>query len=205
MIDIDIKKSIKTYNGYNHLEIRTSFVSKSVTRIYGPSGVGKTTLLKILAGLVRPDKGIIKVNTETWLDTKANISWPPQKRRAGFVFQDYALFPNMTVEQHLAFGTKDYGYIQRLLQLGRMERFQKHKPKQLSGGQQQRLAILRALSTKPALLLMDEPFSALDNELKVVLIEDLRQLLQELETTCLIVTHYPFETEGFADHSFAMK
>lgn len=203
MIQADVKKRIKTYNGFHHIELKIAFASNSITQISGPSGAGKTTLLKILAGLILPEEGHIRVDEETWLDTKANICLSPQKRKAGFVFQDYALFPNMTVEQHLRYGTQDTQYIDRLISIGKIEDFLKHKPKQLSGGQQQRLAILRALTTKPKILLMDEPFSALDNALKISLITDLKQLLTELETTCLIVTHYPFENAEFAEHSFA--
>lgn len=205
MIKIDIKKRIKTYHGFDLLRVKTTFVSNSVTQILGPSGIGKTTFLKILAGLIIPEEGNISVENEIWLDTRAHISLATQKRCVGFVFQDYALFANMTVEQHLLYGTKDTEYIRRLLSLGRMETFVRHKPKQLSGGQQQRLAILRALATKPRLLLMDEPFSALDNNLKSVLIAGLRQLLAEFEITCLVVTHQPFKDGEFAEHSFTLE
>ena len=205
MIDIDIKKKIKTYNGFNLLEINTSFAFNSITQVLGISGAGKTTLLKILAGLIRPEEGRIIVDNEIWLDTKLNIYLEPQKRHVGFVFQDYALFPNMTVEKHLLYGTQDAGYIKQLLKIGRMETFLDHKPRQLSGGQQQRLAILRALSTKPKLLLMDEPFSALDTALRSNLINDLKALLKANEITCLVVTHQPFTNGEFAMHSFEVK
>ncbi len=202
MIDIDIKKRIKTYNGFNLLRIKTSFALNSITQVLGLSGAGKTTFLKILAGLIRADEGSIIVDNKIWLDTKANFSLEPQKRNVGFVFQDYALFPHMTVEKHLLYGTQDTEYIKQLLKLGRMESFIHHKPRQLSGGQQQRLAILRALSTRPKVLLMDEPFSALDNVLKTNVINDLKQLVKELEITCLVVTHQPFNSGEFSDDSF---
>ncbi len=205
MIQVEITKQIKTYNGQQQLQIITSFATQATTQIFGPSGAGKTTFLKILAGLVQPEQGIIRVNQETWLDTQAGICLPPQKRKVGFVFQDYALFPHLTAEQHLLYGTSDKAYVQRLLDLGRMLPFQKHKPRQLSGGQQQRLALLRALSTKPQLLLMDEPFSALDTTLKQNLITDLKALLSELKMTCLVVTHYPAETGDLAQHTFELK
>jgi len=205
MININIKKKIKTYNGFEMLEINTSFASKGITQLLGISGAGKTTLLKMLAGLIRPEEGRIIVDNEIWLDTKLNIYLEPQKRHVGFVFQDYALFPNMTVEKHLLYGTQDAGYIKQLLKIGRMETFIDHKPRQLSGGQQQRLAILRALSTKPKLLLMDEPFSALDTALRSNLINDLKELLKANEITCLVVTHQPFINGEFAMHSFEVK
>lgn len=205
MIRVNIKKRIKTYSGFNQIELVTSFNTTSVTQIFGPSGVGKTTMLKTIAGLIYPEEGNITVKGETWLDTKSRVNLPPQKRMVGFVFQDYALFPNMTVEQHLLYGTSDALYIERLIALGRLEAFRKHKPRHLSGGQQQRLAILRALSTKPQLILMDEPFSALDSALKISVMSDLKELLTELSTTCLIVTHHPLETNGFAEYSFNME
>jgi molybdate transport system ATP-binding protein len=202
MIHIDIKKRIKTYNGFNLLSIKTSFALNSITQVLGLSGAGKTTFLKVLAGLIRPEEGSIIVDNDIWLDTKTKICLEPQKRNVGFVFQDYALFPNMTVEKHLLYGTQDSEYIKQLLKIGKMETFRNHKPRQLSGGQQQRLALLRALSTRPKLLLMDEPFSALDNALKLHVINDLRQLLKELEITCLVVTHQPFINGEFADYTF---
>ncbi|WP_448636563.1 ABC transporter ATP-binding protein [Pedobacter panaciterrae] len=170
----------------------------------GPSGSGKTTLLKIIAGLIKPEEGKITANENVWLDTKANRNLEPQKRSVGFVFQDYALFPNMTVIEHLQYGSNDAQYIDRLIAIGRLDAFRTHKPKHLSGGQQQRLAILRALSTKPSLLLMDEPFSALDNVLKKDVMTDLKTLFDELKITCLVVTHHPLETEGFAEYSFEL-
>lgn len=205
MIQVEVTKQIKTYNGQQLIQISTSFATQATTQIFGPSGAGKTTFLKILAGLVQPEQGLIRVHQETWLDTNAGICLSPQKRKVGFVFQDYALFPHLTVEKHLLFGSPDKAYVQRLLDIGRMQPFQQHKPRQLSGGQQQRLAILRALSTKPQLLLMDEPFSALDHTLKQSIITDLKALLFELKITCLVVTHYPAETGDLAQHTFEIK
>jgi len=205
MIEIDVKKRIKTYDGGDQLTIKTSFQSNAITALHGPSGVGKTTFLRVLAGLITPEEGMIRVNGQVWLDTKNNINLTPQQRRVGFVFQDYALFPTMTVEKHLQYVCDDEPYIKHLLEIGKMLPFLKHKPGQLSGGQQQRLAILRALSMKPSILLMDEPFSALDNALKTDLLSELKSLVSTQKMTCLIVTHYPFETNGFADHFYEFK
>jgi len=200
MVEVNIHKKISTVTDV--LQVNTSFMSGANTQIFGPSGSGKTTLLKILAGLAVPEQGLITVDGQVWLDTARKISLPVQKRNLGFVFQDYALFPNMTVAQHLSYGSNEVSYIQHLLEMGKMKGLEKHKPRQLSGGQQQRLAILRALSTKPKLLLMDEPFSALDKALKQELIADLRTLLKTLGATCLVVTHQPLEEGTFADFSF---
>lgn len=201
MISIKIRKKIRTYKGYRDLEVDAAFQMHSITKIYGPSGAGKTTLLKIIAGLITPEEGKITVDSKTWLDTGVGICLSPQKRKVGFVFQDYALFPNMTVQQHLFYATKNKLLIQKLLVLGRMEAFTKHKPEHLSGGQQQRLAILRALAIEPKVLLMDEPFSALDPDLRSLLIADIKQLLEEFKTTCLIVSHNPQELEGLTNQS----
>ena len=198
MITINIEKKLKAYNGQQVLKVTRQFPVGSITKIHGPSGVGKTTFLKVIAGFILPEKGSIIVDDITWLDTTSKISLPPQKRMTGFVFQDYALFPNMTVQQHLEYATDDQEWIKRLLQIGKLETLTNHKPEYLSGGQQQRLAILRALAIKPKLLLMDEPFSALDPEMKSALTSKLKLLFDELGTTVLIVTHNPQELEGIA-------
>ncbi|MBB6498595.1 ATP-binding cassette domain-containing protein [Pedobacter cryoconitis] len=205
MIEAAIYKKIKTYRGTIPLVIEAQFPAQSVTRIYGPSGSGKTTFLKILAGLITPEKGVITVNDRCWLDTVRKINLSPQERKVGFVFQDYALFPNMTVEGHLRYATQDMALIDRLLLIGKMESFRKQKPAHLSGGQQQRLAILRALAQKPGLLVLDEAFSALDDELREELITELKIILKEFKTTTIIVSHHLQETAGFADRALKIE
>lgn len=196
MIRIDIEKGLKAYHGLQVLKVARQIPAGSITKIYGPSGAGKTTFLKIVAGFITPEKGSIIADNVTWLDTATGIFLTPQKRKTGFVFQDYALFPNMTVRQHLEYATNDNMWIKRLLTIGKLESFDKHKPEYLSGGQQQRLAILRALAIKPKLLLMDEPFSALDPEMRSELIAELKILFDELGSTVLIVSHNPQELES---------
>jgi molybdate transport system ATP-binding protein len=195
MISIDIEKKLKTYKGQQILKIVHQFDAGSITKIYGPSGAGKTTFLKIIAGFIKPEKGVIAVGNITWLDTRLKTFLPPQKRLTGFVFQDYALFPNMNVQEHLEYAANDSAWIKRLLHVGKLENLVMHTPQYLSGGQQQRLAILRALAIKPKLLLMDEPFSALDPKMKTDLIDKLKILFEELGTTVLIVSHNPQELE----------
>jgi molybdate transport system ATP-binding protein len=199
MISVDIEKKLKAYSGQQVLKVAAQFPTGSITKIYGPSGAGKTTFLKIIAGLIEPEKGKITVDDSIWLDKDSKISLSPQKRKVGFVFQNYALFPNMTVQQHLEYATDEQQWIRRLFDIGKLESFAKHKPEYLSGGQQQRLAILRAMAIKPKLLLMDEPFSALDPEMRAELISELRMIWKELGMTVLIVSHNPMEFEGLTD------
>jgi molybdate transport system ATP-binding protein len=199
MISIAIEKKLKAYSGQQVLQVSRQFATGSITKLYGPSGSGKTTFLKVLAGLITPEKGTIVVNGITWFDATAKINLPTQKRNTGFVFQQYALFPNMTVIQQLEYATTDEAWIKQLLLLGKLDTLTQHKPDHLSGGQQQRLAILRGLATKPKLLLMDEPFSALDLKMKTELITGLKTVLKELGTTTLIASHNAQELDGWAD------
>ncbi|HEX8608420.1 MAG TPA: ATP-binding cassette domain-containing protein, partial [Pedobacter sp.] len=166
---------------------------------------GKTTLLKMIAGLVSPDGGVISVNGSTWFNRSQKIKLTPQQRKTGFVFQDYALFPNMTVKQHLEYAADDGKWIDHLLAIGQLNNFTNHKPDHLSGGQQQRLAILRAMAIKPTLLLMDEPFSALDVKMKSGLIADLQSLFKELGATVLIVSHNPQELDGISEDELVLS
>lgn len=205
MISVDIEKKLKAYRGQQVLKIAAQFDTGSITKIYGPSGAGKTTFLKIIAGLINPEKGKIIVGDSVWLDTASNISLASQKRKVGFVFQNYALFPNMTVQQHMEYATNDLQWIKRLLAIGKLETFAAHKPEYLSGGQQQRLAILRAMAIKPKILLMDEPFSALDPKMKSEIIPELKLLWDELGATTLIVSHNPQELEGLTNRELYIE
>jgi molybdate transport system ATP-binding protein len=196
MISIDIEIKLKAYHGRQLLRIKSQFGKGSITKVLGPSGSGKTTLLKIIAGLAAPEKGKIIADGVTWFDDQLKINLSTQKRNIGFVFQNYALFPNMTVQQHLEYATNDTSWIKQLLQLGQL-------------GQQQRLSILRALATNPKVLLMDEPFSALDSKMKAVLLDELKPLFKQLGATVIIVSHNLQELEAlegevmdFEDMSF---
>jgi molybdate transport system ATP-binding protein len=205
MISIAIEKKLQAYNGQQILQVDTQMATGSITIVSGPSGVGKTTFLKLIAGFIIPGNGKIIVDDVCWFDSELKIDVPPQKRLAGFVFQDYALFPNMTVRQHLEFATADTAWIERLLLIGKLETLTTHKPQYLSGGQQQRLAILRALAIKPKLLLMDEPFSALDSDMKAELLKDLKVIFDKLGTTVLIVTHNPHELGDLPNGELIIK
>jgi len=205
MITIDIEKKMRAYEGHRLLQIKAEVTSNSITCITGPSGSGKTTLLKVVAGLTHPEKGKISVEDNLWLNTETKINLSPQKRKCGFVFQNYSLFPNMTVKQHLEYATNDEVWIDELLHFAKLETLTQHRPEYLSGGQQQRLGIIRALAIKPKVLLMDEPFSALDVEMRQLMIPQLKILIRKIKSTCLIVTHNPQELDGIAGSSICIN
>lgn len=205
MIVIDIEKKMRTYEGHRLLKVNANIASQNITLVTGPSGTGKTTFLKVIAGLTHPEKGKLIVDGATWLNTETKVNLPPQRRRTGFVFQNYALFPNMTVRQHLEYATTDNEWITELLHFAKLETLTRHKPEYLSGGQQQRLAIIRALAIKPGVMLMDEPFSALDADMRKEMVPQLKALLQKINATCLLVTHNPQELDGMADDAIAIK
>jgi molybdate transport system ATP-binding protein len=192
MIRISIKKKLAMADGEEWLSIDTSVEKGQLVAIFGKSGVGKTSLLRIIAGLLQPDTGIIISDNETWLDTDRRVDLPVQKRKIGFVFQDLALFPNMTVRQNLQYAVKDKRSADTtndLLKMVNLQGLADRKPDTLSGGQRQRVAIIRALAGRPDLLLLDEPFSSLDAEMRQNLREDLLRLHQTLNLTTLLVTH----------------
>jgi molybdate transport system ATP-binding protein len=174
------------------LEIDLKIASGSFVTLYGKSGAGKTTILRMLAGLFTPDRGIIEVNGITWLDTSTGINQPPQKRNVGFVFQDYALFPNMTVKENLLFAGekgRDQKIVQDLIEINELGDLQHRKPGTLSGGQQQRVALARALVQTPQILMLDEPLSALDNEMRLKLQHYVLEMHREFGLTTVLISH----------------
>ncbi|MDR1910976.1 MAG: ATP-binding cassette domain-containing protein [Helicobacteraceae bacterium] len=191
MIEIDVKKRLKSANGDIEFAFNGSINEGEFVTIFGSSGAGKTTLLRMIAGLTKPDSGSIVVNGEIWFDQTRKINIKPQKRRVGFVFQDYALFPNMSVKKNIEFAlAKNEKYnADRLLELCKLTALQDQKPAQLSGGQKQRVAFARALALKPKILLLDEPLSALDNAMRQELQEELLTLQKTLNPATLLVSH----------------
>jgi molybdate transport system ATP-binding protein len=191
VIFIDIEKRMLTANGSMNLSVQTSIPAGELVALFGESGAGKTTLLRILAGLVTPDKGLIKFGSTVWFDSEKKINIPPQLRNISLMFQDYALFPNMTVEQNIQFAQpeKDQSKVNELLALFGLTEFRKRKPTGLSGGQKQRVALARALARKPQLLLLDEPLSALDAEMRIALQDEIAQAHQLLGVTTIMVSH----------------
>ncbi|XAK02208.1 sulfate/molybdate ABC transporter ATP-binding protein [Campylobacter coli] len=189
MIKIDIKLPINTAKGKKQLELNTCLKANEITAIFGESGAGKTTLLKIIAGLIKPEFGRIEVGDELWLDTQKNINLAIQKRKIGFVFQDYALFPNMSVKENISYAATSKQKVEELLSLMNLENLAKNYPKNLSGGQAQRVALARALAREPQILLLDEPLSALDFKMRSFLQDELVKILQHFKITTLLVSH----------------
>ena len=192
MIYLDFQKKLYSTQGEVLLKVQCSLKMRELITLFGKSGAGKTTILRILAGLTTPDFGIIKVQDSIWFSSKDKINIPPQKREIGFVFQDYALFPNMSIEENLLFALPKRGdkkHIEELLEIVELQNFRKVKPSMLSGGQQQRVALIRALVRNPKILLLDEPFSALDASMSQRLQEELLKIHQNFELTTFFVSH----------------
>ncbi len=161
--------------------------------VCGRSGIGKTTFFRILAGLVKPDLGYLKIGDTVLLDTRKGIFYPPQKRNTAFMFQEYVLFPNMTVRQNLAFaqpeGQKDPAYLNHLLEVLELGRLQGQYPDRLSGGQQQRVALARALLQKAEVLLLDEPLSAVDAAMRATLLREIAEYHKKHKPTFFVINH----------------
>ncbi|EAJ1644617.1 sulfate/molybdate ABC transporter ATP-binding protein [Campylobacter coli] len=189
MIKIDIKLPINTAKGKKQLELNTCLKANEITAIFGESGAGKTTLLKIIAGLIKPEFGRIEVGDELWFDTQKNVNLAIQKRKISFVFQDYALFPNMSVKENISYAATSKQKAEELLSLMNLENLAKIYPKNLSGGQAQRVALARALAREPQILLLDEPLSALDFKMRSFLQDELVKILQHFKITTLLVSH----------------
>ena len=192
MIEIDIHKNLKSASGDMLLNINTTIEQGSLVTLYGKSGAGKTTILRILGGLINPDEGKIIVNGTTWHDSSRKINLKPQKRKVGFVFQDYALFPNMTVKENLLFALnkgQNTQVIQNLIEIIELGELQNRKPETLSGGQKQRVALARALVQKPSILMLDEPLSALDSEIRFKLQQYILKVHREFGLTTILISH----------------
>lgn len=176
-----------------HLNVQFCLPS-GVTVIFGPSGSGKTSILHCIAGLLVPDAGLISLGGEVFYDSSKKVNIPAQQRRIGYVFQDLALFPHMTVEKNIAFGIRVNGTEKQELIANALEKFRitslaGRRPDEISGGECQRVALARAFVNQPRILLLDEPFSALDDALKQDIMTDLKHWLNESGLPVLFVTH----------------
>ena len=187
-------------------------IAPGVTALFGASGVGKSTLLLVLAGLFQPDAGRIRLGQRVLFDTQARVNMPPERRRTALVFQSLALFPHLTVLENAAYGIpRDVSSAERLqrakgwLARMRVEHVAERKPPTLSGGEAQRVALARALASEPRALLLDEPLSALDEALSARLGEELRELTRELALPTLLVTHDRSDAQLLAARALVMR
>lgn len=189
-------------------DLSFSIEKGEIVGVLGASGSGKSTLLRILAGLEHPTEGKVVLSGKTVVDNVVCVS--PEQRGVGMVFQDYALFPHLTVAQNVSFGLYKLPRKERMkrteemLELVHLSEFSHRYPHELSGGQQQRVAIARALAPCPSVLLMDEPFSNLDSDLKCSIRHEIQEILRKAGTTCLFVTHDHQDVEAICDRSIQM-
>ncbi len=180
-----------------------------IAALIGQSGSGKSTLLRVMAGFEQPTAGSISINAVLIVNEKINV--PTEKRHIGMIFQDYSLFPHLTAAQNIGFGlgklpkAERAARVDQLLGLIKMDTFGKRYPYEISGGQQQRVAIARALATQPAILLLDEPFSNLDPELRVELRQEVKRILRQSQTTTLFVTHDSEEAKEIGDQVLTLS
>lgn len=196
MVELKVKKLLRSAEGDMELNLEFALEDGDFISIFGESGAGKSTLLRMLAGLLRPDEGYIRVDGKSWFDSKEGRDLPPQKRRIGFVFQDYALFPNMTIEENLRFALRkgdSQEMVEELIETVGLGVLRERYPSQLSGGQKQRVALARALVQRPRVLLLDEPLSALDRKMRSKLQDELAALHKKYSLTIILVSHDPSE------------
>ncbi|HEY4079076.1 MAG TPA: ATP-binding cassette domain-containing protein [Burkholderiaceae bacterium] len=209
--DVRIRKRLGAF------QLDVSFESSArSTVIYGASGAGKSLTLQAIAGLLRPDEGHVRVDGLTLYDSGTHAYLPARERGLGYLFQDYALFPHLTVRENIAFGLQRGWFnpnrklshdpaVEHWLQLLELDRVAEQRPTELSGGQRQRTALARALVNKPRALLLDEPFSALDPALRARLRDELQALLARVDVPLLMVSHDPEDLERFGGQHFRME
>jgi molybdate transport system ATP-binding protein len=179
---LDLDTTLRAFRLELALEVGAEAVA-----LVGPSGAGKTTVLRVLAGLLRPDRGRVAFGEEVWLDTAHGVDLPPEERSVGYVFQDYALFPHLSVERNVGFGGRRR--VAELLERFGIAHLARARPGQISGGERQRVALARALARDPRVLLLDEPLAALDAHTRTAVRGELQGLLRELDLPTLLVTH----------------
>ena len=202
MIKIDINKKLHGANGEMDLNINLEIKEGEFLALTGFSGSGKTTLLRILAGLEEAS-GTINIDNDIWLNDKFSLA--PKKREIGFVFQDYALFPNFSVIDNLLYVNKDKDLANYLLKMTELDELKNRFPQTLSGGQKQRISLCRALMNRPKILLMDEPLSALDSNMRAKLQDEILTLHKEFGTTTIMVSHDSSEIYRLANRMVVLN
>ncbi|GAC1428519.1 MAG: ABC transporter ATP-binding protein [Ktedonobacteraceae bacterium] len=209
MLNISLDTHLNTF----HLSLDLAATQGQTTVLLGESGAGKSTVLRIVAGLLTPQKGLISLGNRVYFDSERGINVPPQERPFGYVFQDYALFPHLTIFENVAFGLRaqrlPHSVIRQrvgaVLEQVHLPGLEQRRPAQLSGGQQQRVAIARALALQPQLLLLDEPLSALDVQTRREVRQELRRILAEVDITTVMVTHTYLEALLFGQHILVLE
>ncbi|WP_313417974.1 ATP-binding cassette domain-containing protein [Stenotrophomonas sp.] len=205
-LDLQVHRPMQAASPQFVLDVALQCRQRQVV-LFGPSGAGKSLTLKAVAGLLRPWHGHVRLQGQVLFDSAAGVNLPPQQRRLGYVFQDYALFPHLSVRQNVAFGLHR-GWlnprravrndaVERWLQVFRIDHVADLLPSQVSGGQRQRTALARALVTQPRALLLDEPFAALDHDLRQHLRQELEAVLDETGIPLLLISHDPRDVEVF--------
>lgn len=192
MIRVDVRKKLHTASGTANLQVQFEVKRNELITLFGKSGAGKTTILRMIAGLTEPDDGYISVGDEVWFDSRGRVNKSVQQRQIGFVFQEYTLFPNMSVQQNLEFALSDRHnkfMIDDLLRMMDLYELRNRKPEFLSGGQKQRVALIRALLRNPKIFLLDEPLSALDLNLRLKLQDELFAIHKKYNIPAIFVSH----------------
>lgn len=202
MIEIDVNRIIKSKNHSFNLNCAFNVKSGSFVSVFGPSGAGKTTLIRLIAGLDKIDEGFIKIENSIWVDTNKKIYLKPQQRKIGMVFQKSTLFPNMTTRQNLKYALikgQNNQVIDELIETLELEDIIEKKPHQLSGGQQQKVALARALVQRPKVLILDEPFSAIDDEMRLKLQDYILKIHKKYKLTTFLISHNVAEVFKLSD------
>ena len=205
---IHLQKKLHAAGGEMLLDVQAEIQTGEIVALYGTSGAGKTSTLRMLAGLMQPDSGHIQIGGETWFDSDKKINFAPQQRNIGLMFQDYALFPNMSVRANLEFAqTKnaDKKLIDELIEAMQLGDLQHQFPTKLSGGQQQRVALARTLAQRAKLLLLDEPLSALDSDTRHDLQGFLLAFHKKYQPTIILVSHDIGEVFRLANRVFVLE
>ncbi len=213
MIDVDLKLTVSDRTRRFDLAARFA-TDASFAALYGPSGSGKTLTVQAIAGLLRPDSGHVRLDGRTLFDSAAGIDLPPSERRIGYLFQDYALFPHLSVRQNVAFGLTSWRHgasaqeqrrVQTLLESFDLAGLADSRPATLSGGQKQRVALARALACEPQVLLLDEPFASLNPMLRQSLRRELSQVRRQWGIPAVMITHDIEDVLALADVAFVYE
>ncbi|MCP1301253.1 ATP-binding cassette domain-containing protein [Chryseobacterium sp. S0630] len=207
MIDIHINHQIFISSGNQFLEINEQFEAGSIIHVSGDSGIGKTTFFKIVSGLITPDSGLITVNNTVLTDTKGKTFLSPQKRDIALMFQNYALFPNMTVKKNIEFAQKKKNeeIINHLLKIFNLENLKNTVSSRLSGGQQQRVALAGTLAQNARVALLDEPFSAVDPSMRKIMKEEIVKTSINQGSTFFVISHNENEFEDYAHKKLVIR